>query len=312
MTWAKHDDGAESNPRVLRLEEGTFMQAALGFGDPYLQRGAVWGYITQMASWSGRHFTDLHFPEFIVRRVCGPHAEWAIKAAQSAGLLSKKKVKSKSGDFGWQFIDNGDELINVLTKEQVEANRLRNGARKNATQVNVRLRDGDRCRYCMKIGRFPAKTGFFSLHYEHPDPNDPTRLVVACGECNQKKGKRTPEEWGHDLLPPPDEADLVYNKDTLDLFGRHGITDLAAARAAAIESIGTGLATELVPEPTQNEPEFRGVAETGSHGPGRLTDQDGQGQAGHPEGSGPVGSGQAAVVRPLRSVGDEPGPGGAA
>lgn len=44
---------------------------------------------------------------------------------------------------------------------------------------------------------------------DHPDPDDPSLVVVACKECNGLKAKRSVEQWladgGRPLLPPPAE-----------------------------------------------------------------------------------------------------------
>lgn len=283
MTWAKQDDGAESNPRVLRLEQGAFMVKALGYGEPALQRGAAWGFLTLLASWSGRHFTDLHFPEVMVRRVAGPHAVWFVACAQSAGLLSRKKVKGKDGDVGWQFVDNGDELLNVLTKEQVIANANRNAARRHGLKVAVRLRDGDLCRYCGRPVRFDARNGWMAgkylpappdaRHLDHVDPEVPDRLVVACGQCNQAKGKQTPQEWGRPLLPIPDQP--LYNADTLELFRRHEILDPFADRDRVLAWLGDGSSSDLVPEPEPSRERHVPMPVPSRSGPGRAPVRDG-------------------------------------
>jgi hypothetical protein len=271
------------------------MRASLGYGDPELQRGAAWGYLTLLASWSGRHFTDMHFPEFMVRRVCGRHAEWFVKACQAAGLLAKRKTKSKDGDLGWQFVDNGDDLLSVLTKEQVEANKHRNAGRRNGMKVAVRVRDGDQCRYCGRAVEFAQRRGwmrgtYLPGHMEHPDPEAHERLVVACGWCDEAKGKRTPEEWGVTLRDVP--AQPIYNASTLNLFAEHGITDPVAERARVLVALGDGSSSgSSSGSGAAHLERSLGVAVLAP--PGRVGSGSGR------DGTGQVGAGSVAALRPV-------------
>lgn len=73
-------------------------------------------------------------------------------------------------------------------------------------------RDGGCCRYC-RSGPLSPKAGRSRdrrkvLTYDHVDPDTPAGpdghgLVVACGRCNEHKGRRTPDEADMVLLAPP-------------------------------------------------------------------------------------------------------------
>jgi 5-methylcytosine-specific restriction endonuclease McrA len=76
----------------------------------------------------------------------------------------------------------------------------------------VYRRDGGCCRYCASGPLSPkavrAKDRRKVLHYDHVDPDQPAtpdggNFVVACGRCNEAKGKRTPYEADMPLLPEP-------------------------------------------------------------------------------------------------------------
>lgn len=76
----------------------------------------------------------------------------------------------------------------------------------------VYRRDGGCCRYCRSGPLSPkavrAKDRRKVLHYDHVDPDQPAapgggNFVVACGRCNELKGKRTPYEADLVLLPEP-------------------------------------------------------------------------------------------------------------
>ncbi|GGK89332.1 HNH endonuclease [Mangrovihabitans endophyticus] len=90
----------------------------------------------------------------------------------------------------------------------------------------VYRRDGGCCRYCRsgplspKAGR--AKDRRKVLQYDHVDPDRPAgvegeNFVVACGRCNESKGKRTPYEADMVLLdmPEPDEASALERRELL-------------------------------------------------------------------------------------------------
>lgn len=66
-------------------------------------------------------------------------------------------------------------------------------------RLRIYQRDNYTCRYC---GR-PA----MPITLDHVIPlacggsNEERNLVTACSPCNQKKGNRTPQEWGRSLIP---------------------------------------------------------------------------------------------------------------
>jgi len=71
------------------------------------------------------------------------------------------------------------------------------------SRENVYLRDGYRCQYCGHA--VPAH----ELTLDHVVPRceggetNWTNVVAACGPCNRKKGRETPEEVGMHLLCTP-------------------------------------------------------------------------------------------------------------
>lgn len=70
----------------------------------------------------------------------------------------------------------------------------------------VRMRDGDNCRYCGTVVDWKDRRSSKGGTYDHVDPegpNTPDNLVVACRGCNSQKGRRTPEDSGQVLLPIP-------------------------------------------------------------------------------------------------------------
>lgn len=72
----------------------------------------------------------------------------------------------------------------------------------------VIARDGRWCRYCGRPVAQGAKRLTERLSIDHVTPtsrggsNWANNRVVACSDCNGRKGSRTLEEWGYRLLPP--------------------------------------------------------------------------------------------------------------
>lgn len=71
------------------------------------------------------------------------------------------------------------------------------------TKRNLLLRDGSRCQYCAE------EPGARELNVDHVLPRSRgggdswDNLVISCRRCNLRKGKRTPEEAGMQLLRAP-------------------------------------------------------------------------------------------------------------
>lgn len=76
------------------------------------------------------------------------------------------------------------------------------------SRENLYLRDEGRCQYC---GDAVARSGEGDsrFQYEHVTPRAQggqttwENIVVACNDCNQRKGNRTPEQAGMKLLKQP-------------------------------------------------------------------------------------------------------------
>ncbi|AZV00781.1 HNH endonuclease [Gordonia phage Kiko] len=62
------------------------------------------------------------------------------------------------------------------------------------------------CRYCRATVKRKDTRSEKRPHLDHVDPRKAAgirNVVLACHECNQRKGNRTPQEAGMTLLPPP-------------------------------------------------------------------------------------------------------------
>jgi 5-methylcytosine-specific restriction endonuclease McrA len=71
------------------------------------------------------------------------------------------------------------------------------------SRINVATRDDFRCGYC------GTKNVLSKLTYDHVVPRGQggrttwTNITMACGDCNEKKGNRTPEQAGMRLKKLP-------------------------------------------------------------------------------------------------------------
>lgn len=71
------------------------------------------------------------------------------------------------------------------------------------SRVNIFARDDNKCQYCGQ------KKSISKLTYDHVLPRtlggktNWTNIVTACGDCNLRKGGRTPEQAGMKLLSTP-------------------------------------------------------------------------------------------------------------
>ncbi|MEM6793320.1 MAG: HNH endonuclease [Acidobacteriota bacterium] len=88
---------------------------------------------------------------------------------------------------------------------------------------NVYLRDRGRCQYC------GCGVSSNRLEFEHVVPKAQggrtswDNIVVACMECNQRKGNRTPEQAGMRLLSTPKRPSSVAFKVPTGLVWQEGM-----------------------------------------------------------------------------------------
>lgn len=216
MAWLRVEDTAHSHPAVLA--------AGRGADDPAQQVNEVLGWLTRCGSWAAEHLTDGFVPDDLARQYAGPqHFPRYLAAARRAKHLAKARAHPDLGP-GWQLARGEDAVLHIRTREEVELDRARRGTtRLQDAKNDVRLRDGDQCRYCRAWVDFKLRKGRHRGTYDHPDPADRDTFVVCCGDCNSRKAKRTPEQAGMPLLPPPDPAARHFTPDTQDKFAALGL-----------------------------------------------------------------------------------------
>jgi hypothetical protein len=98
------------------------------------------------------------------------------------------------------------EAWDMAPIDRVEEDRLRHWLRENPKlREQIKQRDGNRCRYCVRTVSWSDRRGPLSGTYDHVNPcagNSLDNVVTACRSCNSKKRRRTPEQAGMPLHDP--------------------------------------------------------------------------------------------------------------
>jgi hypothetical protein len=202
VTWLRVDDTGLTHPRCLHLRT---------IDDKVSYAEAVVGWVMLAATWSGQQNSDCFVPE-AAGVMAGPqHWQNHARLALKVGLIKRADLptrKANGGQRGWLIVIGEGELFHLLSKEELAARKeRRNITRRIPEKVETLLRDGDQCRYCADPVNEYDRKGAKQREMDHPDPDDPSVVVVACKECNGEKAKRSVEQWvaagGRPLLDPP-------------------------------------------------------------------------------------------------------------
>lgn len=194
--WMKLDDKLHDHPKVQRLLE-TYEDDAL----------AAMGLWVLSGSWAADHMSDGVMTPYILKR-------WSDRWRELAAMLV---------DVGlWEVVAIDDRQVHQFhdwtdyndSKEKQLADRRARVIRKELfadTDLikEIRLRDGDRCRYCGCRVKWGNQRGNSGATYDHIVPvgrpgctNTLKNVVTACRGCNARKKDMTPEEAGMKLLKP--------------------------------------------------------------------------------------------------------------
>jgi hypothetical protein len=305
MTWLRVDDQALTHHRVLHLRS---------LGDPIATGEAVIGWVMLAASWSGAQNSDGFIAEGA--GIFASHEHWQPLSAFAlkVGLVTRAPAtvrRGYGGQRGWLVRMGEGEVFHLLSRKELELRKeKRNITRRIPEKIETLLRDGDQCRYCADPVNEYDRKGAKRREMDHPDPNDPSVVVVACFECNSAKHGRTVDEWvadgGRPLLPPPAErgVDLFLRPRTREWLEKQNVPldaatapstaartgsqpDAAAAPTAAVQARqGTAPSHAAAPDPTSgSDPPSTTCGVAGQVLPGR--DGPGSGRVGSPSGDPP-------------------------
>ena len=303
MSWLKGSDKAATFPKALNVPH---------FSKGEISVNEMFGFIHRCAYESAAHRTDYVIEYGVAMMMGGPNYERLLEVAEQAGLMEQVET---DGAPSWKIIEDPD-FIHLITKaEQEWMNQQKRDSRDTKLTSAVRLRDGDSCRYCLKIVYFgadrkSARAGSYTRagSFDHTISGEAATidtLVVACGECNSKKKDN---DDALELQPAPSEP--FYSASTAVWLAKHGHHVTPSAKHPALKKKTTtanGQQSEQRPveQPTQAAP---GSTQATEAEPGRDSSTDstpGTGSvthtptttdqpdpAGHlPDGSGSVGSG---------------------
>lgn len=122
-----------------------------------------------------------------------------------------------------------EEFNNPVMRERW----MRNKALKRDMQLcnRIKERDQNRCRYCGVRVNWAARTGNIAGQYDHVDPdgaNSLSNVVVACRQCNQRKGGRTLEQAHMTLLDPGTAAGAGLAAEPGSAGAEPGLSPIAA------------------------------------------------------------------------------------
>lgn len=189
MPWARIDDRANSDAKLLALSDSAF-------------RLWVGGLIFCQAN-----LTDGFIPAHVIQTFgIRARSKAPLVRELTTGILGKKPLWQEVTG-GWQFndfLDWNDSREVVIATRQTTKQRIAL-FRDPGLRQQVRDRDGDICRYCGRTVRWHDRKGELGGTYDHVKPvggNGLDNLVVCCRSCNSKKGGRTPEQAGMSLLAP--------------------------------------------------------------------------------------------------------------
>src|SRR5271165_5174026 len=181
MPWGRLDDSFDAHRKVRRAGlEATGLHA-------------------RALSYSAGALTDGHIdPEWVQERA-------GSRGAKLAELLVTAGLWEPNGD-GWAI---HDYLDFNFSREEVESKRGWDAKRKTLFQdrelvAAIRARDQDHCRYCGREVNWNDRKGKRGGTYDHVQPrgdNTLENVVVACRECNTRKGARTPDQAQMPLSP---------------------------------------------------------------------------------------------------------------
>lgn len=201
--WLKLTDGYDTTPRILHAARSE------------AEVDRIVGMLVRLSLYCARQRTDGFVPALVVRqRIRSARLLRAFTDPEDGAdpLLHPRgttcecmrglKWPATAGDYYVHgYLDS-----NPFAAEYDLAAQQRAELRDRELREAVRRRDRDRCRYCGIFTVAADRRSRAGRVFDHVDPGQAAgaaNLVVACRECNSRKGKRTPAAAGMTLLPAP-------------------------------------------------------------------------------------------------------------
>ena len=206
MAWLRIGDNASTHPAMSRLLAATKLDQQ--------QKNEAFGVLVQLAAVCAAHLTDGIVEMGLLAQVAPGRERPVLDLLKKAGLAVEEE---REGDMPIvRLVLDDEEFVHARRREEVETDRAR--ARDKRTPgllAQVRVRDGDNCRWCGKSVSWRNRSGYRAATYDslnqHKDSTVDT-LVVSCKSCNSARGAG--EELN--LLNPPAPTQIIYGKDTVE------------------------------------------------------------------------------------------------
>lgn len=158
--------------------------------------------------------------------IAGNPSAW-ISHRDAISMTACNRIIACLGDEEFVFLGGHNRLSGsrsevtigsiVLTNERVISNRLSKNYAPPLTNKGLFTRDGHMCLYCGKTFSAANLTRDHIMPKSRVVDESWSNSATACKACNNQKGSRTPEEWGHLLLAvpfTPNWAEYLYLKNS--------------------------------------------------------------------------------------------------
>ena len=306
MAWLRIGDNATTHPLMSQLLAATDLK--------HHEKNETFGVLVQLAAVSAGHLTDAIVEYGLLAQIAPGRERHVLETLKRAGLAREDEVEERKVI---RLVLDDEEFIHARRREEVELDRRRaRDKRTPGLYAQVRVRDGDSCRWCGKSVSWTNRSGYRAATYDslnsHRDSTVDS-LVIACKTCNSRRGDGVELS----LLNPPTPERLVYGQKTVDFVNNdawcqdHGIRieltqptlplesgqaaaatrqqqdEKAAAPEAAAAPDHRAAPQQAAPTSEDNPEDNKKVTELGRD-PGRLGDgprnvgsgRDGSGRAG--------------------------------
>lgn len=207
MAWLRIGDNAATHPLMSRLLTATDYK--------HPQKNEAFGALVQLAAVSAGHLTDAVVEMGLLAQIAPGRERAILDTLKRAGLAT---VDEADGSIVIRLVLDDEEFIHARRKEEVEIDRRRaKDKRTPGLLAQVRVRDGDRCRWagCGRSVSWTNRSGHRAATYDslnsHMDSTADT-LVIACKSCNDRRSNGVELT----LLDPPTPEEIVYGKQTVE------------------------------------------------------------------------------------------------
>lgn len=218
MAWVRKGDNAATAAAVLAIETDPDWDDRLV--------NEAYGFWQRLVEHSASHMTD-GVLDLGAAITFGGRTRWEAltRVCVRSGLLT---VERRGKAPTWRIMQDTD-IVHLRSRAELEWEKARKLDTANPRLiVEVKLRDGDACRYCGVIVQWRARRGGRRGSYDHRPPGQraasPEQLVVCCFECNGRRSDRSLAEA--DALVPLRAAPATpfYSAVTVAYLAAHGVT----------------------------------------------------------------------------------------